>query len=406
MSRCPACGSSPMTRFLGPIEAPVHCNVLLESRADALAAPIGTIELAACERCAMIANVAFVPELTAYEGEYENALHFSSVFRDYAERSARRLVADRGVRGGCVVEIGCGDGHFLGLLCERGDNRGLGLDPSQPTRADAGGRYRIVGELFRPGPHLPTPDLLCARHVLEHVHDPRELLRGVFETLGERPGASLYVEVPDAGFMLRENALWDVIYEHCSYFARPSLSRLLAATGFRVLRAESGFGGQFLEVDAAPDGRDTPSAGDRGLGRGREAPAHAGPALPREDREAAELLSLAPGFEAARRQEIERWSAMLDRLFGAGRRFAVWGAGSKGTTFLNAVPGARQAVAVIDINPRKHGRHVPGTGHPVASPEQLRETPVDDVLLMNANYEREVAEELGRLGVRAEVHRA
>lgn len=378
--RCPACGRPGLREFLDAGDAPVHCNVLWPEREAALAAPQGPLRLSICGACAMVCNPAFDERLAAYAQGYENSLHFSAVFRAYAEQLAEDLVRRHGVRGGEVMDVGCGDGHFLGLLCAAGGNRGVGYDPSQPATQGAtanGGSWRIVPEPYTPGHGAATADLACARHVLEHVAQPCAFLDGLRATLSQRAGAVVYVELPDAGFMLRENAFWDVIYEHCGYFSAPSLRTVMARAGLRPLAMSSVFAGQFLAAEATPDSRYPVGSAD--------------------PEEVAELGALADGFAARRAQAVRHWATTLGQLRGEGRRVVLWGAGSKGVALLHATGTRDEVSAVVDINPRKHGRHVPGTGHRVLAPAQLRELAPDVVVLLNANYAGEVAATLADL---------
>ncbi len=70
---------------------------------------------------------------------------------------------------------------------------------------------------------------------------------------------------------------------------------------------------------------------------------------------------------------------------------AVWGAGAKGVTFAGLVdPQESQVDCVVDINPRKQGRFLPGTGHPIVPPAALRELGVKTVLVLNPNYVPEI----------------
>ena len=69
---------------------------------------------------------------------------------------------------------------------------------------------------------------------------------------------------------------------------------------------------------------------------------------------------------------------------------AVWGAGAKGVAFLNVLdPDASLVETVIDINPRKQGGFVPGTGHPIHGVDGLREAGTSSVLVMNPGYAAE-----------------
>jgi hypothetical protein len=72
--------------------------------------------------------------------------------------------------------------------------------------------------------------------------------------------------------------------------------------------------------------------------------------------------------------------------------------------FLNAVdPDA--ILLVVDLNPRKWGRYLPGTGHEVIPPEALASSSVTQVLITNPAYEIEISEHLQRLGIHASVSR-
>jgi hypothetical protein len=77
--------------------------------------------------------------------------------------------------------------------------------------------------------------------------------------------------------------------------------------------------------------------------------------------------------------------------------------GSKGVMFLNAVPGAASIEALVDINPRKQGRYVAGTGQRIAAPHELAERDADVVIIMNPLYRQEIAGSLDALGVHADV---
>ncbi|HEV2273057.1 MAG TPA: hypothetical protein VGR96_02760 [Acidobacteriaceae bacterium] len=85
------------------------------------------------------------------------------------------------------------------------------------------------------------------------------------------------------------------------------------------------------------------------------------------------------------------------------RRVALWGAGAKGVTFLNVVPGARQIDSVVDRNPRKRGMYVPGTGRRISAPEELERNPPELVITLNPAYVAEIQAMLADLGVSAQV---
>src|SRR5690606_23037130 len=132
--RCIVCDSSNLAPFIEIADVPVHCNVVCTTREGALSAPRGRIDLVLCHGCGHVFNRAFDPGRMRYDGTYENSLFGSPKFRGYANALADRLIADHDLNGKDVVEIGCGDGRFLDLICGKGANHGLGFDPGGKPR--------------------------------------------------------------------------------------------------------------------------------------------------------------------------------------------------------------------------------------------------------------------------------
>ncbi len=71
-------------------------------------------------------------------------------------------------------------------------------------------------------------------------------------------------------------------------------------------------------------------------------------------------------------------------------KVALWGAGAKGVTFANLVePRQKWIDCVVDLNPQKQGRFIPGTGHPITSYKELGRRGVTTAILMDPNYRDE-----------------
>ncbi|MGH9013455.1 MAG: methyltransferase domain-containing protein [Acidimicrobiia bacterium] len=384
-SECVTCGSEARTRVLSLESMPALINQRFPDAASARSAPRGDVELFLCDECGMIANAAFDPKLVEYSPAYENSLHFSPTFERYAEGLAKRLVETYDLHYKVVVEVGCGKGEFLSLLCQAGNNRGVGFDPSYGGELDdfsAARHMRFVPQLFPEPTHTSFVDLVCARHVLEHTADPNLFLHRIARAVGNQQ-AVVYLEVPNATYMLRSLAVWDVIYEHVLYLSPVSLARLVHEQGFDIRALGTAFDAQYLFVEAQPS---------TGHASGR-----------RDDSAIAELRELAARFEAHLRTTVDTWRSRLEELEGRGRRIALWGAGSKGGTFLNVVPGADLIEWVVDVNPRKQGTFITGTGHRIVAPEQLAGVSPDVVIVLNPIYVPEVSGRLRELAIDAEV---
>ncbi len=381
---CLLCGSGRLRTILEQPGVPALCNVLWPTATAARQAPRGDVLLTFCAGCGAVHNEAFDPDLVRYTPEYENSLHFSPRFSSYADELARRLVASYGLHGGTALEIGSGKGDFLALLSRHGIASAIGYDPSlaEPPR-DAPPGVTFVLDRFPERPGSVSADLICCRHVLEHLGSPADLLLPLRRAIGEDSDPVLYFEVPDGAYLLGELAVWDVIYEHPWHLTSPALRRLFVSAGFAVLATGTSFAGQYLFAEAAP-------------ARGPQAQSD-------DDEELSTLGRLADGFADGYVSARSRWCRTLRSYRDAGLRVALWGAGSKGTTFLNVVPGADEVGCVVDLNPRKHGRHVPGTGQKVVGPVELRSYAPDVVLVMNPLYVDEIQAQCRELGVTGDV---
>lgn len=406
---CPACDTTGATVFLRVPQMPVVCNALAPTREQAVAAPRGDIDLAHCNSCGLIFNAAFDPAKIHYDAVYENALHFSPQFREYAEALAQSLVLDFELRGKRIVELGCGDGSFLSRLCQLGGNEGVGFDPAfDPARAaiPPGVNVRFVRELYTSNTNLPAPDFISCRHVLEHIARPVDFLRDLRRVLAANPNAAVFFEVPDASYMLEREAIWDVIYEHCNYFTPAAITRSFELAGFEPLGTASVFGGQFLTMRArAASQGSSPSAKTAtpraALGRNGE-----NATIPVAQRGATQA-DIQDRFATLHRAKVERWRGVLSGLASRGQRAILWGAGSKGVTFLNTFARELSQHPVlqhaVDLNPRKQGCFVMGSGVEIVAPEALRTIRPSAVIIMNPIYEREIRTQLATLGIQADM---
>jgi SAM-dependent methyltransferase len=384
-STCPSCGSTGLLEFYRASGVPAHSCVLLPTREEALGYPAGQVRLALCRTCGFITNVAFDPSLIDYTQDYEETQGFSGRFNEFARSLASRLIERYGLRGKDILEIGCGKGEFLVLLCELGGNRGLGIDPSYvPERLETEADVRFIRDYFGERFTHLTGDLVCCRHTLEHIGPTGAFMELIRRSTEARPGATMFLEVPDVRRVLRESAFWDIYHEHCSYFSPGSLARLFRSKGFEMLDLALDFDDQYILLDAR-------------VGRGP------GPTATPLEETVEEITGDVEAFRAGWRDHIERWTERLRSIHGRGQRAVLWGSGSKGVAFLTTLGIRDEVQHVVDINPFRQGMYMPGTGQRIVRPNDLPENPPDVVIVMNPIYRDEIGQELDRLGLSPEL---
>lgn len=339
--------------------------MLAERQREAAEVPRGDLHLFVCGACGFAFNRAFDQSKLAYGAGYDNAQAHSPSFARHLDGLARHMTVERGVRGAAVVEVGCGQGDFLRRLVEfeGAGNTGRGYDPSY-VGATSGldGRLSFERNYYDERCAELSADVVVSRHVIEHVNRPVELLHNIRRALTGSSEARLFLETPCLRWILNNRVVWDFFYEHCSYFTAESLGTAVEAAGFEVVEIRHVFGGQYLWLEAR--------AGD----------------VKSPTRKPCDVPKLCAGFARAEAELVGDWRRKVKGLRERGR-VALWGAGAKGVTFANMIDPAREAVeCVVDVNPAKQGRFLPGTGHPIVSPRELRAHGVGSAILMNPNY--------------------
>lgn len=378
-TNCPVCGSGAI-KFVVELEPmPVLCNFFYSSREEAIHAPRGRIRLGYCTFCGHIFNVLFDSQIIEYAQGYENSLYFSPKFQNYAEALANKLIERYDLYHKEIIAIGSGRGDFLELICNLGSNRGIGFDPSYVTESMgevSNPQITIIKDFYSAAYSQYQADLIICRHVLEHIQAPVEFLNNIRRSVSNGRTTAVYFEVPNALFTLRELGIWDIIYEHCSYFTPNSLRYLFSKCGFHVVDLAEDYEGQFLCLEAIP-----------------------GKNLPARSEELLEFSDYLDTFSNKFCSKLDAWQIRLSQMARAGQRIVIWGTGSKGVTFLNMVDSSGLIQYAVDLNPRKQNMYIPGTGQKVVSPDFLRDYWPDKVLVMNPIYIEEIGKILADIDV-------
>jgi hypothetical protein len=259
-----------------------------------------------------------------------------------------------------------------------GRNRCIGFDPSSDLQRIAqdthSNRLTVIQDYYSEQYGDYHADFIACRQVLEHVLEPQRFLQSIRRAIDGKVNPLVFVEVPNVMFTLKKLGIWDLIYEHCGYFSTLSLSRLFAESGFTALRVDESFGGQFICIEAGPSMHKNHFKPDP------------------QTLSLQEVKNYVHGFAANYQNTIAKWEDELSRMRESGIKPVIWGAGSKGVTFLNVLKITDAIDYVVDLNPSKQGMYVPGSGHQVVAPELLTKIRPQVVIVMNPLYVNEIEE--------------
>jgi hypothetical protein len=285
-----------------------------------------------------------------YDANYQNEQAHSPYFREHLEQivdSIKDLVPSRGK----IVEIGCGKGFFLEKLQKKGF-KVKGFDP-----AYEGYNPDIIKDYFSQRYLSMRAELIILRHVLEHVGEPLRFLHYIAK-INNYEG-KIFIEVPCFKWIIQKKAFWDIFYEHCNYFTGESLSSIFVKSQIGHF-----FNGQYLYVSAELE------------------------YLRKRATAVTEMLNTNGDVFTSTKSKYQNFIMAHPGI-------VVWGAGAKGTTFVNLMdPNNKYISAVIDINPKKQNTCIAKSGHEIVAPEQLNKLKPPAILIMNNNYRSEIANKI------------
>lgn len=386
---CRHCGA-PVTLPLADLGTAPPSNAYLS--AEALHAPERwyPLRVLVCERCWLVQTEDFAQAHELFDAEYAYFSSYSSSWlahaQAYVEAMAQRFALGPHSR---VVEVAANDGYLLQYVAARGIPC-LGVEPTASTAAAARAKGIEVVERFF-GRELArelvaqgqAADLTAANNVLAHVPDINDFVAG-FAVLLKPAGVATF-EFPHL-LQLVQQCQFDTLYhEHFSYLSLTAVQRIFAANGLTVFDVEElpTHGGSLRVYARRTDGESRPEASAVAALLAREAQAGVASA----------------GFYSGFQQECLRIKReLLSFLIAAqaqGRKVAAYGAAAKGNTLLNFA-GVRADLLpyVVDRNPAKQGKFLPGSRIPVVDEAHLRADRPDVVLILPWNLRDEVVAQL------------
>ncbi len=384
---CPTCGSNNISIFYETKNVPVNNCLLLSSKQQAENFPTGNVTLGFCNDCGFIFNIDYDSCKVDYSSAYEDQQCFSPTFKNFAENLAKELICKYNLHNKKILEIGCGKGDFLALLCRLGLNMGVGIDPAYiKGRIDSEGSdwLTFIRDFFSEKYSNYIGDFVCCRHTLEHIPNTFEFVNTVRRSICNKFDTTLFFELPDVSRVLDEIAFWDIYYEHCSYFSSGSLGRLFRSCNFDIVDISKDFNDQYLLIEAKPR-------------KGKSETPH------KNEETVNELKKKVDFFSMHCRETLDQWKNRLNSFSENAKRVVIWGSSSKCVSFLSTLDATSKIEFVVDINPYRHGKYLPGIGKEVMSPQILKKHNPDLVIVMNPIYHEEISQMLNEMSLFPEV---
>lgn len=343
-----------------------------------------------CEQCWLVQTEDFAQANELFDAEYAYFSGFSSSWLAHSERYVADMVARFNLNADShVVEVAANDGYLLQYVKAR-NIPCTGVEPTASTAAAARAKgipivedffgVRLAQELAAKGKQA---DLTAANNVLAHVPDINDFVAG-FAVLLKPSGVATF-EFPHLLKLIVENQFDTIYHEHFSYLSLTAVNRIFSANGLTVFDVEEHptHGGSLRVFAQRSDAGQQPSS------------RRVDELLQREAQAGMRSADFYAGFQAKTDQVKNDFLTFLLEAKRQGKTVSAYGAAAKGNTLMNYAGIRPDLISfVVDRNPAKQGKYMPGSRIPIVEEKHLQYVKPDYVVILPWNLREEVVAQL------------
>ena len=343
-----------------------------------------------CEKCFLIQ----VDEYEKPDEIFNNYAYFSSYSTSWLEHT-KKFVTNTIERfhiseNHQIVEIASNDGYLLKNFKEK-NIPVLGIEPASnvaeiakksgiPTITSFFGT-ETVEKILDSG---KKADLLIAFNVLPHVPDLKDFVLGMKNILNENG----IIIIQFSAYLLDviKKCEFDMVYhEHFSYFSLFTLKKIFENFDLEIFDVKEIFvhGGSLrLFLKSAKNKKIKINENVEKL-------------LKKEKDYGLQKISTYLNFQ----NNVEKSKKNIQEFFIEAKeqkkKIVCYGAAAKGNTVLNYCNISKNNIEyVVDISPHKQGKFMPGTHIPIYSPEKIKETKPDYIIILAWNLKDEIMQQI------------
>ena len=381
--KCRGCDVEIHQTFLDLGDSPI-ANDLLGEMDLSLCEPKYPLKVMVCQECSLVQLPAIAAREDLFRADYVYYSSYSTSWLAHCREYAHQIISSLSLtQNDLVVEVASNDGYLLKYFAEQGIGV-LGIEPAEdvanvaiendiPTQVDFFG-----ANLARSLSFNAPPRLIIANNVLAHVPDIHDFVEG-FAIMANKETIITF-EFPHLSSLIKNRQFDTIYHEHYSYLSITALAPIFHSHHLRIIDVEelSTHGGSLRLYVVKKNSEMVATQ------RVEEIVALELKLDPRDSEVVQKLQSDVNQIRVSLSNELLR----LKKL---GMRIAAYGAAAKGNTLLNFVGlNSTDIEYVVDMNPHKQGKFLPGSRIPIVSLEHFRSNPPDVVLILPWNLASEI----------------
>ncbi len=387
--KCRHCGADLSIRFVDLGSAPPS-NAYLTFEKLSVPEKWFPLRVMVCSVCWLVQTEDHPDSVELFSPDYAYFSSYSSTWLAHAKRFVEDMIVRFNLDATShVVEVAANDGYLLQYVKEAGIDC-LGIEPTRSTASAAREKgvpiiesffgVSLARKLANDGKHA---DLMVANNVLAHVPDINDFVSG-FKVLLKPNGVATF-EFPHLLQLVAQNQFDTIYHEHYSYFSLTAVNRILGKNGLFIFDVtELPTHGGSLRVFAC-----------RADSKRREQSERVLEIFSREKSAGMTTVEYYAGFQGKADKVKNDFLAFLTDARNRGKKVIGYGAAAKGNTLLNYA-GLRGDLLsfVVDKNPAKQGKYLPGSRIPILEEGHIKKIRPDYVVILPWNIKEEIMDQL------------
>ncbi len=371
---CRGCGAKLTLTFLDLGMSPI-ANNLVEDKQLNHRNKSYPLRAMTCEKCALVQLSEAIPKEKLFPSSYTYFSSYSSTWLEHSKSYVEKIISLLQLnQNDLVVEIASNDGYLLQYFANSGIEV-LGIEPASgvaktaiakgiPTLINYFGESTAV-ELTQG----QKPKLMIGNNVLAHVPDIHDFIKG-FSLLIADEGLITF-EFPHLLNLIKKTQFDTIYHEHYSYLSVTALLPIFAQHGLRIINVEKllTHGGSLRVFVAKNISSWIVHESVRAT-------------IAEESQYDPRDLRI---YETLQRKVEGIKHNLLSELIKCkkdGKRISAYGAAAKGVTLLNYCGVSNDLIDyVVDLNPNKQGKFLPGSQIPIVG-INVFDMKIPDILLV------------------------
>jgi len=384
---CRSCGKFSKYSFLDLGHSPPS-NAFLKKKSEI--EKVYPLKIFFCESCYLVQTYDFASRRELFNNDYVYFSGFSKTWIDHLKKFVRTL-EDRLFlnKDSFVIEIASNDGTLQEILTKR-NYKSLGIEPTESTAkvAEAKG-LKVIKKFF--GKNLAAnlkkknfkPDLIVANNVLAHVPKINDFISGLKFLLKSK--GIITIEFQHLLNIIKKNQFDTIYHEHYSYLSLISAKNIFLKHNLEIFDVEklSTHGGSLrIFIKHSSDLSKKTSKRFKQI-------------LNEEKKFGLDKIDVYRNFQKKVENVRKDFLKFLKQSKKNKKRLCAYGAAAKGNTFFNFLGiKSTQIPFIVDKNPFKIGKYLPGSKIIVKNEKFLIKNRPDYILIVPWNLKKEIIKQL------------